>query len=151
MISSTAGLISFYGYSSYAPSKHALRSLADCLRDELEVASRGSTTIHIYFVSTINSEGFLEEQKTKPEITMKIEGSESSDSSPESRAISLLKGIEKGQFHITSDFITDIFRVSMTGISRSNNFFLDTILLLIGWIVIGIWKFYVDKIVILKR
>jgi len=125
--------------------------LADCLRDELEVASRGSTTIHIYFVSTINSEGFLEEQKTKPEITMKIEGSESSDSSLESRAISLLKEIEKGQFHITSDFSTDIFRVSMTGISRSNNLFLDTILLLIGWIVIGIWKFYVDKFVILKR
>ena len=140
-----------FPFARIAPSKHALRSLADCLRDELEVAFRGSTTIHIYFVSTINSKGFLEEQKTKPEITKKIEGNESSDSSPESRAISLLKGIEKGKFHITSDFITDIFRVSMIGISQSNNFFLDSILLLFGWIMIGIWKFYVDKFVILKR
>jgi len=35
MIASAAAVVSFIGYSTYAPSKFALRGLADALRNEL--------------------------------------------------------------------------------------------------------------------
>ena len=148
MISSTAGLASFYGYSAYAPTKNALRSLADCLRDEIQVTSKGATSIHIYFSSTIDTDGFTKEQETKPYITKNIEGAEMSNPSPKHRANVLLDGVERGYFHITSDLITDVFRATMIGISPCANYLYDLFLNLIGWLIIPFWRFYVDHYVI---
>ena len=89
MVSSTLGLMGMIGYTQYAPTKFALRGLAECLRQEL--IPYGIKT-SIYFVSTIKSPGYEKENLTKPNITKLIEDGDSSDSSPEARARTLLKG-----------------------------------------------------------
>lgn len=91
-IASTLAVIGLTGYSQYAPTKWALRGLAECLRQEL--APHGITT-HLYLAGTIATEGFDAENRTKPEITRKLEGTnvqQGSECSPESRAQTLLKG-----------------------------------------------------------
>ena len=142
MISSTLGLMGMIGYSQYSPTKFALRGLAECLRQELIPYGIGTS---IYFVSTIQSPGYEKENLSKPEITKMIEDGDPSDPSPEARAQTLLKGkininekhsfnilgVEKGQFFITSDIITDIFRVMGSGISPWN-YPLDPLLHIVG-------------------
>lgn len=54
-ISSVVGLMSFAGYSTYSPTKYAVRGLADTLRNELQ---RYGINVHIFFPGTIFSPGF---------------------------------------------------------------------------------------------
>lgn len=141
MVSSTLGLMGMIGYSQYSPTKFALRGLAECLRQEL--IPYGIKT-SIYFVSTINSPGYEKENQTKPNVTKLIEDGDPSDPSPEARARTLIKGlfnsvynfthylgVENGEFFITSDLITDIFRVMGSGISPWNSIF-DPLIHLFG-------------------
>jgi len=105
-ISSTLGLHSFTGYAAYAPSKSALRSFFESVKDESEL--RG-LDLYIYYVSTIKSPGLENEDRTKPSATFSIEGSSrGSSSAPEARAISLLSGMESSSV-VTSDFTTRLF------------------------------------------
>lgn len=89
-VSSTLGLMSFVGYSSYAPGKHALKGkdmthtflnpfsfllgLAETLRSELLLYG---ISVHCFFPCTIYTPGYEEENKTKPKITLKIEEADS--------------------------------------------------------------------------
>jgi 3-dehydrosphinganine reductase len=142
LVSSTAGLMGLPGYSQYAPCKFALRGLAECLRQEL--LPYGIKT-HIYFVSTIASEGYQAENTRKPAITRLLEDGEASDPSPASRAKTLLNGIRKGRFMISSDMITDIIRVSSLGISPANFWPKDLILLVAGWLFLPLWRWWADR------
>lgn len=54
-ISSVLGIMSFAGYSTYSPTKYAVRGLADTLRNELQ---RYSINIHIFFPGTIFTPGY---------------------------------------------------------------------------------------------
>ena len=54
-ISSVLGLMSFAGWSTYSPTKYAVRGLADTLRNELQ---RYSINVHIFFPGTIFTPGF---------------------------------------------------------------------------------------------
>lgn len=109
-ISSTLGLHSFTGYGMYSPSKSALSSFYEAVYDE---SSLLGLDLYIYYVSTIRSKGFDEEQKIKPEITKRIEGSSINDSAlPENRAKRLLDEMKKNRI-IYSDFITRLFSKSV--------------------------------------
>lgn len=57
-VSSMLGLLSFTGYSTYSPTKYALRGLADTLRNELK---RYNIDVHIFFPGNIDSPGFVTE------------------------------------------------------------------------------------------
>jgi len=72
-VSSTLGYMSLIGYASYAPSKHALRGLADTLRFELQLYN---IDVQIFFPCTMFTPGYEEENKTKPKITLKLEESD---------------------------------------------------------------------------
>ncbi|RIB22180.1 oxidoreductase [Gigaspora rosea] len=142
IISSVAGLCGFMGFTSYAPTKHALRGLAECLRHELILYD---ISVHCYFAGTIDTPGYKEEMKTKPKITKDIEGDDKM--SPKEAAKALYKGICKGNFFITSDIIGDAIRASTLGISPSNNAFLDALLCGITWVVTKPLRWYFDKMV----
>ncbi len=93
------------------------------------------------------SPGYVEENKVKPKITLKIEESDTG-LNPEVIAGHLLRGrsltvyinliltavagVEKGQFHITYDFIGNVFRTSTRGSSPGNNSLLDQVYSMIG-------------------
>ncbi|KAI4179812.1 MAG: hypothetical protein L6R41_007630, partial [Letrouitia leprolyta] len=76
----TSSVIAFYpftGYSPYAPAKSALRALTDTLSQELllypPTPARPAVIPHCIFPATIFGQGYDEENKTKPGITLKLE------------------------------------------------------------------------------
>ncbi|KAK7061780.1 3-ketodihydrosphingosine reductase TSC10 [Favolaschia claudopus] len=143
-VSSFCGYMSFVGYSSYAPGKHALRGLAETLRSELLLYNIG---VHIFFPGTIYSPGYVEENKTKPKITLKIEESDEG-LQPDRVAEALLHGVQNGNFHISGELTGHIFRSSTRGATPYNNVFIDRIYSLIGSIALPLWRRGVDSMVI---
>ncbi|KAJ9473886.1 3-ketodihydrosphingosine reductase TSC10 [Pseudozyma hubeiensis] len=136
LISSTLGLIGLIGYSQYGPMKHAIRGLAESLRSELILYG---ISVQAYFPGTILSPGLEEENKTKPKITLEIEGEEEG-LTPAQCAKGLIKGVEKGHFFITTDFNTELFRTAALGAGSTNHGLLDRVIALIGWIAIPFWR-----------
>ena len=66
LYSSAVAFCGMVGYSAYAPTKFALRGLADCLRNEL-VGS--GVKVSIFYPSNMDTPGFAVENKTKPAET----------------------------------------------------------------------------------
>ncbi|KAL4072381.1 hypothetical protein V8B97DRAFT_1870391 [Scleroderma yunnanense] len=147
LVSSTLGYMSFVGYASYSPAKHALRGLAESLRSELLLYG---IDVHIFFPPTMYTPGFDEENKTKPAITRKIESTDEGLTA-EQAAAGLLAGVQRGDHHITADLITSLFRASTRGSAPRNNAFIDTVLDFIALIGVPIWRSSVDKQVIRHR
>ncbi|KAF4602036.1 3-dehydrosphinganine reductase [Pleurotus pulmonarius] len=146
-VSSILGYMSFAGYSTYSPAKHALRGLAETLRSELLLYDIG---VHILFPGTILSPGYAKENETKPKITLKIE-EDDSGLQPEQVAEKLLDGVQKGHFHIASDLISDLMRSGTRGATPHNNVLLDIVYGIIGWIGLVVWRRGVDKTIVNHR
>ncbi|EPQ55594.1 oxidoreductase [Gloeophyllum trabeum ATCC 11539] len=142
-VSSTLGYMSFIGYASYSPPKHALRGLADTLRSELILYD---IDVHIFFPPTMFTPGYEEENKTKPKITLKIE-EDDSGLQPNQAAAGLLKGIQAGHAHITADLITDLFRSSTRGSAPYHNFIYDSLLDAAARIGLPFWRSQTDGLI----
>ncbi|KAH9902466.1 hypothetical protein C8Q73DRAFT_661519 [Cubamyces lactineus] len=122
-VSSVLAFFSIVGYSPYSPGKFALRGLAETLHSELKLYG---ISVHIAFPATIYTPGYEEENKTKPKVTLKIEESDSGDS-PEAVAAAILKGVQKGNFHVTTGFLGELFRSSAAGASPRPSYILDIV------------------------
>ncbi|KIK69449.1 hypothetical protein GYMLUDRAFT_35512 [Collybiopsis luxurians FD-317 M1] len=146
-VASVLGYMSFVGFSSYSPGKHALRGLAETLRSELLLYN---CSVHIMFPGNIDSPGFVEENRVKPKITLELE-STSKPESPETLAHYLIQGVQQGDFHIAPDLITNIFRSSTIGSTPHHNLFLDGIYSIIGFVGLPIWRRGVDSAVLQHR
>jgi len=64
--SSAVACCGMIGYSSYSPSKFALRGLCDSINLEL---SSQKVDVHLYLPSNIDTPGFIIENLTKPKET----------------------------------------------------------------------------------
>lgn len=148
MVSSTLGLLGMIGYSQYAPTKYAIRGLAESLRQEL---LPHNIKVHVYFVATIDSPGNIEENKTKPEITKLLEEADMTNSSPAERARILIAGLERGLFAISSDWLTELFRCTGKGAAPGNDCILDFLLNIVGQIALPIWRRFADRQVLRHR
>lgn len=113
-VGSTLSVTGLIGYTTYCPTKYAIRGLAECLRQEFRPHS---IDVHMYYVGTIDTPGYIKENETKPEITKVLEGAESSDSSPKARAEALIAGLQSGEFAICSDPLTAIIQAFSNGMS----------------------------------
>ncbi|KAG9005748.1 3-dehydrosphinganine reductase [Tulasnella sp. JGI-2019a] len=139
-VGSTLSYMGFAGWSSYAPAKHALRGLADTLRNELILYG---TDVYILGAPTMKSPGYANEMKTKPRIVSEIEGD---DGHPMDKvAEKLVSAVANNQNHIAYDLVTDLFRVSTRGSApHHNNFLLEASLGMIAWVGIPIWRWDTD-------
>ncbi|PIL28763.1 hypothetical protein GSI_08807 [Ganoderma sinense ZZ0214-1] len=146
-VCSVLGLMSFVGYTPYTPGKFAIRGLAEGLRSELLVYG---IDVHVAFPATICSPGLDEENAVKPKITLKIEETDSG-SPPEAIAAGILRGVEKGRFHITMDFLGDVFRATAACASPRANPISDILYGLIGFIGLPLWRKSVDAHVVAHR
>ncbi|OSD04197.1 oxidoreductase [Trametes coccinea BRFM310] len=146
-VSSVLGYFSIVGYSTYSPGKFAIRGLAEALQSEFKLYD---IDVHIAFPGTIFSPGYEQENKVKPKITLKIEETDGG-STPEYVAETILKGIQKGKFHITVDFIGNVFRASTAGSSPRNSYITDLFYGLVGYIALPIWRNSVDATVLSHR
>jgi len=147
-VSSTLGYMSFLGYSTYSPAKHALRGLADTLQSELMLYE---IDVHIFFPPGMyNTPGYEEENKTKPTIVLEIESTDKGLTSDQA-AQALFNGVANGQVHITGDLITSLFRASTRGAAYYSNWFIDGLYDGIAFLATPIWRASVDKKVVAHR
>ncbi|GJE95392.1 3-ketodihydrosphingosine reductase-like protein [Phanerochaete sordida] len=139
--SSVLGYFSMVGYSPYSPGKFAVRGLAEALQSEFLLYG---ISVHIAFPGTIFSPGFAEENKVKPKITLRLEETDVG-SAPAAVAAHVLRGVRNGRFHITYDFIGNVFRCSSRGSSPGNGGLVDQVYVMIGMIGLPLWRRDVDK------
>jgi 3-dehydrosphinganine reductase len=97
MISSGAGLIGIFGYSAYAPTKFALRGLAETLRGELKGEG---IRVSIVYPPDTDTPQLAAENEIKPPETAGITGN-AKVLSAEAVAHAVLKGVERNRFQIT--------------------------------------------------
>ncbi|GHJ87840.1 hypothetical protein NliqN6_4242 [Naganishia liquefaciens] len=139
-VGSFLALTTFVGYAGYAPGKYALKGLADTLRSEYLLYG---IDVHMYLPAGILSPNFEVENRTKPEITKKIEEGDN-PMTPEACVECLITGLERGYYQITNDLITDILRVASRGNAPWNNIVWDGILLIIAAIGVPVWRWIID-------
>jgi 3-dehydrosphinganine reductase len=98
VIASGAGVVGLYGYSAYGPSKAALINLVECLRPELRELG-----IDISFVISGDTDTpqLKMENEIKPAATRALTET-AKVWSAEAVAKAILRGIERGQFEITT-------------------------------------------------
>jgi 3-dehydrosphinganine reductase len=96
LVASGAGLIGLYGYTSYAPSKFAVRGLAEALRSELLPDGIG---VSVVFPPDTDTPGFREELRRRPAVTSKVAAA-GGLLSADSVAAAILRGVGKGRFVI---------------------------------------------------
>jgi len=135
-VGSTLSYMSFLGWANYSPGKHALRALADALASECQLYD---ISVQIYCPCTMKTPGYEEEEKLKPAITKKIEEGDSG-LTPEQAAAAMYRGVQLGQHHISGDILTTLFRVSARGGTPNHNLLVDSVLGLIAWVGIPIWR-----------
>lgn len=99
VISSVAGLFGVFGYGAYAPTKFAVRGLAETL--DAEFRHRG-IRVSIAFPPDTRTPGFERENRTKPAETRRISAG-IEPVSPEQVATKILDGIRRNRFIITAD------------------------------------------------
>ncbi|KAI0788126.1 oxidoreductase [Fomes fomentarius] len=145
--SSILAYFSIVGYSTYTPGKFAIRGLAETLHSEFKLYG---IDVHIAFPGTMYTPGYEEENKVKPKITRKIEESDGGQTG-EYVANAVLNGVRSGKFHITVDFIGNVFRATSAGSSERSSYALDLLYGLIGYIALPIWRKFVDRDVLAHR
>jgi len=99
LVASTVAFVGIYGYSAYAPAKHAVRGLAETLRPELKPYG---VTVACAYPPDTETPGFERENAHKPETTKRV----SAGIAPRSAATvaaAIVKGIERNRLVITAD------------------------------------------------
>lgn len=149
LTSSGVAFVGLAGYTPYSPGKAALRSLADGLRSEVLLyngarrsnAASGQTpapfdvNIHAIFPGTILSAGFENEQRTKHPVTRLLESSDPKQTEVEA-ATAAIRGLENGNYMVTTNWLIGLLRWGSLGSSQRNNIVIDT---LMAWIVSIVW------------
>jgi len=97
MIASGAALLGLYGFTAYAPSKFAVRGLAEALRGEL---APDRIVVSIVYPPDTDTPQLEEENKTKPEET-KLMTAIAKTWTADAVADCMLRGINRGAFAIT--------------------------------------------------
>lgn len=111
LFSSVTASFPFIGYAQYAPAKAALSTLSLVLRQELANYNYRISCVH---AGNFASEGFEEENKTKPEITKIIEGPSDALSTLDCCDLVFDK-LAKGYDSIYTDFIGWVLGLSVLG------------------------------------
>jgi 3-dehydrosphinganine reductase len=138
----TSTSLAFYsiaGYGPYSPPKTALRSLSDTLTQEVLLYTPSTVKIHTVFPGSIQTSSLEKENLTKPAITKILEADDPIQL-PETVAEKAVKGLEKGEYLITVNFLAAAMRGCAWGGSKRNNWVLDTLMTWatsIAWMFIG--------------
>ncbi|KAI1310329.1 3-ketodihydrosphingosine reductase tsc-10 [Xylaria venustula] len=128
---SVLSTFSMAGHGTYAPSKFALRALADALAMETRLYPSIPIDVHLVMPNSITTAGYERENETKPAITLQLEGADKPQDS-EVVAQLAIAGMEKGRYFITTSFLGELMRWGAMSNSPRNNWFVDTAM---AWIM----------------
>ncbi|MDZ8079012.1 MAG: SDR family oxidoreductase [Nostoc sp. SerVER01] len=123
LISSGAGLIGIYGYTTYSPTKFALRGLAESLRGELKLMG---VNVSIVYPPDTDTPQLEEENKTKPIETQIITGT-AKIWSAEKVAFEIVQGIKKKSFVITPGLEMTLLSKLHSLLAPGINWYMDRI------------------------
>lgn len=90
------GVLGFFGYAAYAPSKFAVMGFSDVIRNEL--SGRG-VRVTVLLPPDTETPQLEEEGRTKPPQTRAINGTVRT-MDPDDVALSLLRGMAAGRYHV---------------------------------------------------
>lgn len=90
--------------------------LGESLRSEL---LPHGIDVHVYYPTTVLSPGLEQENKTKPVVTKKIEGTAAA-LTPEQCATYVMRGLQRGHFFITDGVIGRFLRLAASGSAPGN-------------------------------
>lgn len=140
--SSVLAFYPFIGYAQYAPMKSALMSLSVILRQEL---GPYNFRVSCAFPGNFQSEGYDQEELTKPKITKTIEGASDAITAAECADL-ILDKLGKGYDTITTDFIGWVLGCSVLGVLPRTWSVFQILVSLIFLMVapIGNWVVYRD-------
>ena len=96
MIASGAALLGLYGYTAYAPSKFAVRGLAEALRSEL---APDGIAVSVVYPPDTDTPQLREELQLRPQATSRVVGT-AGVLSPDDVALAIVRGIRRGRFAI---------------------------------------------------
>lgn len=142
--SSTAGLMGISGYSTYCPTKFALRGLADTLRNEL---CPHNIDVSVVYPPDTDTPGFAQENLTKPDDCREISAQGPPPIRPEAMASTVISGVKRRLFNIVHDPITHLMCTASSGVSPNPYPLLDTLLLPIASLVCFIARIQTNSIV----
>ena len=120
-VGSCLGIIGSIGYTTYCPTKYALKGLLDSLRFELLGTK---INLHYYGPSNMITPGLMEENKTKPKIVMDMENNVKNISADEGAHV-LLANLDK--YMITSEPDLELLKISTNFMNKHS--LLDLLLL----------------------
>eukprot|EP00743_Colponemidia_sp_Colp-15_P006429 GILK01006919.1.p1 GENE.GILK01006919.1~~GILK01006919.1.p1 ORF type:complete len:327 (-),score=45.05 GILK01006919.1:24-1004(-) len=124
IVTSACAMAAFSGYTQYCATKFALRGFSDCLRNEMRAHG---VDVSIFFPSNMDTPGFAEENKQKPEDTRLIEGGGKLFTADQSAA-DLLLGLDRGYYQITQELPVELLRIGASGVCPRDNVFFDLML-----------------------
>ncbi|PNY23643.1 3-ketodihydrosphingosine reductase gsl-3 [Tolypocladium capitatum] len=136
MTTSVVALYTIPGYAPYAPSKWAIRGLADTISQEAMLYPQ-NVKVHVVYPGTILSPGLERENLSKPEITRILEESDPKQT-PDQVAEAAIRGLERGDYIVTVNYLGSLMKWGMLGGSFRNNWVVDT---LGAWLVSIVWIF----------
>jgi 3-dehydrosphinganine reductase len=124
IVASAAAVVSFIGYTSYSPSKFALRGLSDALRNEL---SPFGIRVSIAYPPDTNTTGFKKEKEMAPPETAACFPADPFES--EAVANAMIDSIRLGDYHLQSpDPLQNLLISSMSGVTPRPYVVLETLL-----------------------
>ncbi|KAK8127546.1 3-ketodihydrosphingosine reductase tsc-10 [Apiospora sp. TS-2023a] len=133
---SVLSTFSLAGHGTYAPSKFAVRALADALVQEVRLYPDIPIEVHLVLPNSITTAGYERENATKPAVTHALEGPDTPQSVDEVVGLSIA-GLEKGRYCITTSFVGGLMRWSAMGNSPRDNWFVDTLMgSILPWIML---------------
>ena len=142
-VGSCLGIIGSIGYTTYCPTKYALKGLLDSLRFEL-LATK--INLHYYGPSNMLTPGLIEENKTKPKIVSDMENNVKNISADEGAHI-LLSNLDK--YMITSEPDLELLKISTNFMCQHS--ILDCLLLPIASLGIIFARKSIEKNIIKNR
>jgi short-subunit dehydrogenase len=120
-VGSCLGIIGSIGYTSYCPTKFALKGLLDSLRCEL---INTKIKLHYYGPSNMLTPGLVQENKTKPKIVSDMENNVKNITAEEAADV-LLCNLHK--YMITSE--PDLELLKLSSYYMNENHFIDLLLM----------------------
>ncbi|KEF51695.1 uncharacterized protein A1O9_12330 [Exophiala aquamarina CBS 119918] len=141
---STLAFVPVAGYSPYSPAKAAMRAMVDGLNQEVAVyngsrqgkgpAPDADINVHIVFPMGIVTPGLENENRLKPQLTVKLE-EDDKPQTPDDVAKITLKRLEAGDYMVTTTFLGHLMKgAGMGGSARGG--FLDIFWNWLGSIVV---------------
>jgi len=146
LISSGLALTGYAGYAAYAPTKWAVRGLAEVLRSEL-AATRVS--VHSCFPPGMATPGFDKENAEKPRVTRAIEAGEPTHD-PNHVAAAMVSSLGRGHYACAcGDFGLGLLIRAGSGLAPRTTFWRDLVLLpfvaIIGAAYRRMWDYAVRR------